>query len=311
MITRNMYVDDLITGADNEEEAVIRQKEIYNILLGSGFVLRKWASNSKAVLKGIPASDRECHESLAFEDGESIKALGIRWYPANDRFGFNVTLSSIATPITKRIVLADTARLFDPLGLLSPVIIRAKILLQILWLLGLDWDDKLPDAVTTQWLAYRNDLCPLERIRIPRWLGTGSIGLTTELHGFCDASESAYAAVVYARTVYSNGTIQVNIITSKTKVSPVQQITVPRLELCGATLLARLMAIVEKSLEFKDVRSIAWTDSMVVLAWIRKSPNNWKTFVANRVSHIQSTLEPLVGSTCPQKKTRPILRPVA
>lgn len=302
MITRDMYVDDLITGADTEDEAVIRQKQISNILLGSCFELRKWASNSTAVLQGIPASDRECHESLAFEDGESIKALGIRWYPADDSFGFNVTLATIATQITKRIVLADTARLFDPLGLLSPVIIRAKILLQKLWLLGLDWDDTLPDTVISQWLAYRDDLCALERIRIPRWLGTNSIGRTTELHGFCDASEAAYAAVVYARTVYSNGTIQVNIITSKTKVSPVQQITVPRLELCGAALLARLMAIVTTSLEFKDVKSIAWTDSMVVLAWLRKFPNNWKTFVANRVSQIQSLLEPSCWKHVPTKE---------
>lgn len=291
-ILRDMYVDDLITGAATEREAIERQQEISSILRSGGMDLRKWSSNSCAVLRNVPSTHRECKDSLAFEDNASIKALGIRWYPSADNLGYKVTLPEQHGKPTKRQVLADTARLFDPLGLLSPIIIKAKILLQKLWVLGIEWDEILPDNVNTHWQAYRNDLAEIERLKISRWLGTDVTGKSTQLHGFCDASEAAFAAVIFARTIDVNGKVQVNLITSKTKVSPVQQITLPRLELCGATLLAKLMSVVKKSLEFENVECYAWSDSTVVLAWLRKLPCNWKTFVANRVSQIQSTLDP-------------------
>lgn len=86
--------------------------------------------------------------------------------------------------------------------------------------------------------------------------------------------------------------MSVNLITSKTKVSPVQKITVPRLELCGAVLLVKLLTKVKSALRIDGISCHAWSDSMVVLAWLRKLPCHWKTFVANRVSQIQNVLGP-------------------
>lgn len=301
-ITNDMYVDDLITGADNEQDAAKLQQQISTVLARGGFELRKWASSSAAVLQSIPASHRESKELLQFDDCDSIKALGIYWFPTQDLFGFVVKIPESSDSSTKRSILADTARLFDPLGLLSPIIITAKILLQRLWLLGLNWDEALPDNVASQWSAYRNELSTIERIKVPRWLGTNAAGTNTELHAFCDASEVAYAAVIFARTVDAAGNVSVQLLTSKTKVAPVQKVTLPRLELCGAVLLTKLLSTVKKALNLEMVTCHAWTDSTVVLAWLRKLPCHWKTFIANRVSQIQGTLAPSNWRYVPSKE---------
>lgn len=301
-IINDMYVDDLITGADNERDATDLHHQVSFILAKGGFQLRKWASNSATVLENIPANHRESKEQLLFKDEDSVKALGIHWYPTPDNFGYVVKMPTNAHVHTKRSVLADTARLFDPLGLLSPVIVTAKILLQKLWLLGVDWDEQLPDQISAQWTIYRQELHSISRIKIPRWLGTTTSGSTTQLHGFCDASEAAYAAVIYARSVTANGKVNVCLITSKTKVAPVQQISLPRLELCGAVLLAKLLKMVKAALNFETVDCYAWSDSTVVLSWLQKLPCHWKTFVANRVSQIQSSLDPSQWKYVPSKE---------
>lgn len=301
-IVNDMYVDDLITGADDEESAVVLQNDISSTLSRGGFELRKWASSNEKVLQAIPPNQRERKELLQFKNDESIKALGIYWFPSLDYFGFIVKLPHHHENWSKRTILADTARLFDPLGLLAPIIISAKILLQRLWLIGVDWDEAVPLSVSAQWTSYRNDLPNIERIKVPRWLGTNAAGTRSQLHAFCDASEAAYAAVIYIRNVDSLGRVSVNLITSKTKVSPVQKITLPRLELCGAVLLIKLLVKVKNALNIDEISCHAWSDSMVVLAWLRKLPCHWKTFVANRVSQIQNVLGPSHWKYVPSKE---------
>lgn len=131
------------------------------------------------MLENIPSTRRECKESLAFDDNESIKALDIRWFPTADYLGYKVILPETHPNPSKRQVLADKARLFDPPGLLSPIIIKAKILLQKLWILGLEWNQPLPDDVNTLWQTYRDDSA-IERLKISRWLGTDVSGNSTQ-----------------------------------------------------------------------------------------------------------------------------------
>ena len=115
---------------------------------------------------------------------------------------------------------------------------------------------------------------------------------SVQLHGFCDASESAYTAAVYLRVLDEKDTITISLVVAKTKVAPIKRLTIPRLELCGAVLLARLVNHVGKVLQIHTNDAYAWTDSLVVLSWLRGNPRRFKTFVGNRVSEVMELIPP-------------------
>lgn len=195
--------------------------------------------------------------------------------------------------ITKRRILSEIAQLFDQLGWLSPVIVLSKILMQNLWKEQTGWDDPVSQSIATLWSQYKEDLHNINNITIPRCI-VDTIPSSCELGGFCDASEKAYGAVVYLLSHSSHGG-RVALVTSKTRVAPSKTISLPRLELCGASLLAQLISSVKKALKLPEDTAVrAWSDSTVVLAWIKSHPSRWKTFVANRVTTIQE----LIPSSC-------------
>ena len=113
-----------------------------------------------------------------------------------------------------------------------------------------------------------------------------------QIHVFCDASEKAYAAAIYARITNDDDKTFAYLLTSKTKVAPVKAISVPKLELCGASLATKLLKSVHSIFRKTNLKitSHAWTDSTIVLQWLAQLPRTWNTFVANRVSRIQETL---------------------
>lgn len=164
---------------------------------------------------------------------------------------------------------------------------------QGLWLLGLDWDENLPEEIKNEWDNYRTLLQQVELIRIPRWLNFDTATDGIQLHGFCDASEAAYAAVVFVR-IKKGETYHTQFLTSKTRVAPTDQISLPRLELSGAWLLAKLIANVKASLDLSENNIYAWSDSTITLSWIKGHPSKWKTFVANRVVKIQELTTPSI-----------------
>ncbi|XP_048002429.1 uncharacterized protein LOC125238968 [Leguminivora glycinivorella] len=155
-----------------------------------------------------------------------------------------------------------------------------------LWLAGIEWDQELPSPLLEEWLSYRESLSQLTKFRLPRWTNHSADAALVELHGFSDASNAAYAAVVYLRVIDAEGLIHVSLVSCKTKVSPIKQISIPRLELCGAVLLAKLLVEVSDVLEVDKTNIHAWTDSEVVLAWLSSHPSRWKTFIGNRCSEI-------------------------
>jgi len=121
-------------------------------------------------------------------------------------------------------------------------------------------------------------------------VGPGTPPAHAELHGFSDASTKAYGAAVYIRLLPRNGPVTASLLIAKSKVAPIKTLSVPRLELSGAVLLSRLMSVVRSNLQLSTLQCHCWTDSTITLAWLKQSPSNWTTFVANRVAEIQTLL---------------------
>ncbi|XP_068148360.1 uncharacterized protein [Drosophila tropicalis] len=213
----DFYVDDVLTGAMNEQELLDIKEELILLMSRAQLELSKWVSNSKRI------ASNEGNE-IDFSQ-MAAKVLGLHWRPGEEVLTYKVSLSEHMT-CTKRQVLSDTARIFDPLGILAPVVINFKILLQELWLLNLDWDSELPTKQAHLWQTFRKDIFTLRNLKIPRFVENQPDDI--ELHGFSDASLKAYSAVIYNRVTHLDGSIGVALIAAKTRVSPLKQKSLPR-----------------------------------------------------------------------------------
>lgn len=226
-------------------------------------------------------------------DHPHFSILGLHWSPISDCFIFRLNVPR--EYCTKRQVLSLIAQIYDPCGFIAPVTMWAKSFMQVLWTKGLNWDDSLPSDLAERWQTFVLQTKELSQIKIPRFTQVCEID-SLELHGFSDASETGYAAVIYFRSETPQGDVTVRQIIAKTRVAPLKRVTLPRLELCGAHLLAQLVAycfdVFAKSTTFSSVR--LWCDSTVALTWIMTPPFKLKTYVANRVAQIQE----LVPSHC-------------
>nr|CAI5863146.1 unnamed protein product [Callosobruchus analis] len=160
-----------------------------------------------------------------------------------------------------------------------------------LWQIDLSWDDDLPNEIKTKWQKFKHDIQTLNSLEIPRQVICKN-PVNIELHGFADASCTAFGAVIYLRSVDSSGDIYVNLLCSKSKVAPLKSLTIPKLELSGALLLAQLMKKVQDSLGLKINKVFLWLDSTIALSWIRSSASHYQVFVSNRIAQIQGLTSP-------------------
>lgn len=286
ILQRDFYVDDLITGADDIEQALQIQSELISILASAGFHLRKWCSNDPRLLQNVPDTDKEIQWSPK-SSVESVKTLGVIWSPKNDCFSLKVLdFSSKDTRITKRKISSESGSIFDPLGFVNPFVVKAKLIIQELWKQKLDWDDEVPESISKDWVKFREQLGKLNEFSIPRAILCSKYQ-RIEMHGFADASAKAYGAVIYIRSISENGEIQTSFLCSKSKVAPIGRVTIPKLELSAARLLCDLALKIEECTEYTIHEKYYWSDSEVALWWIQKNPASFKPFVANRVNAIQ------------------------
>ncbi|XP_033363222.1 uncharacterized protein LOC117241396 [Bombus vosnesenskii] len=283
-LQRDFYVDDVLTGVDTRVEARSLRTELTELLKLAGLNIRKWASNDRELLRGLP--EKDINDKLLLGESQTFKTLGVVWNSFDDSILYSVKIDNADSRITKRTISSEMAKIYDPLGLLAPVIVRAKMLLQRLWMLKIDWDESLPADVHTEWSKYYAQLPLLNNVEFPRKRIINPAA-EIELHGFCDASDRAYGACVYLRTITLDGHVCTRLLTAKSKVASLKSLTIPRLELSGALLLASLATTVLQALPSNIARTVYWTDSTVVLHWINTSPHTLKTFVANRVTEIQ------------------------
>jgi len=281
-------VDDFLSGASDIEEVDRIRTELCNLLESAGMTLRKWRLSSKAFIDTIPSHLVETENLLISPSDKSIKALGIHWNVSQDCF-------SIATPtitehqtMTKRTIASNLGKVYDVLGFFSPTIILGKIVLRQLWQLHLGWDDTPPTPIVESWRQWLSQLYEINKFQIPRKYSNNTNIIKRSLHGFSDAPQEAYGAVIYQQMTYSDGTATTAIVISKARVVPLKELTIPRAELTAAYTMAKLLKYCSSILNIQDLN--AWTDSLIVLCWLHKSTNSLKTFVSNRVHQINTLI---------------------
>lgn len=268
LLSKSLYVDNCVTSLNSHWELETFICGAKEVMADGLFKLRGWEYTSQV---------NEC---------STTKVLGLEWNKKEDTLTVSfVPKSNELKHLTKREILSIAQRIFDPLGFLSPITVYPKVLLQKTWKEKLKWDDIIEGNIKDEFMKWYKCLPNLNGIKIPRWL-LGSVDIhSMSLHMFCDASQSAYAAVAFLRIESSQG-VRIQIIQGKSRVAPVKQVTIPRLELLAAVIGVRLYASIVDSCEiFKNIRTFFWSDSSTCLAWIKRN-ENWTTFVKNRVDEI-------------------------
>ncbi|XP_061711693.1 uncharacterized protein LOC133520989 [Cydia pomonella] len=275
--------DDLISGSSTIPELLRICDETAKVLSSGCFPLRKWVFNFDCTDQRY---NDDTSKELSLGEHAHSKTLGLGWYNKSDELFYHTRHESNPKPVTKRIILSTASQVFDPLGLLSPMIIIAKCLLQRLFLLKVDWDAAVPDDVTQAWHRFVNNLAILPSIRIPRHVMCND-HICIELHIFSDASQLAYGTCAYVRTIDDKSAVTVRLLCSKSKVAPISPpLSTPRLEMSACLLGAKLYNKIKESFRAKFNRVIFYTDSTIALSWLRMQPNLLKPFVQNRVAEI-------------------------
>ncbi|UYV67771.1 hypothetical protein LAZ67_5001937 [Cordylochernes scorpioides] len=269
-IIKDTYVDDIITGADDQRDGMALRDELIELLRCGRFTLKKWSSNDPTILGNI--AKEHCAQKITFEESKVLRTLGLGWIQGEDCFLYDVQSLEKTSVTTKREMLSFIAKLYDPLGWLAPVLVTGKIMVQRLWITGLHWDDPMDESLIETWTKFRKELNCIGSVRIPRWLGLGRNTQGVQLHGFGDASEDAYAAAVYIRIPTDDG---VNVNST--------------LRIVRSSSPDQTNEIYTGRVEYQNGESATcWSDSTIVLSWIRTMSRNLPTFIGNRVAEIQS-----------------------
>lgn len=288
------YVDDYLDSVDTEEEAIELALEVTAVHRKAGFRIRNWVSNRPSVLEAIGDVSPAAVKNLSMNNQSGFeRVLGISWIPSEDLFCFTIRLEEeqdCITAPTKRMMLSFVMKIYDPLGLVGSLVVQGKILLQDVWRANLDWDDQIPEDLFARWKLWLQVLKELNSVRIPRSYFPGydpACFDSLELHIFVDGSAQAYSAAAYFR-VRDRGQIRCALVASKTKVAPLQLVSVPRLELQAAVIGARLRKTIVDGHSVEIKRTLFWSDSSTVISWIKSDTRRYRQYVAFRVNEILS-----------------------
>lgn len=282
------YVDNLVTNSDSVAEAVELYTETRKIFSEISMNIRDWVSNNEEFINAIP-------EEYRGKQKETVKLLGLTWNLREDTLELKVH-DDIANKeskanVTKREVLKTLARVYDPCGFAAPLILPAKLLFQELCTRKVKWDSTIPDDMLERWSNVCDSLHLARDIKLPRYTGDKEVSKEEnkyDLHCFTDASQNSYAAVVFLVT-YSPEKTNTAFIMSKARITPAEEkgdLKIPKLELLGYLIGSRLLKYVRNNLELVIENQYLWTDSMIVLSWMR-SNKLLPPFVLRRVNEIK------------------------
>lgn len=309
-VIKNSHVDDFLASRPTISETKRLVRDVIEINSQANFVMHGWASNRPCALDEVETSARlHDHKRMRLCDRDNERVLGLYWDIDADTLGINVGLARIPGELmngvrkpTKREFLRIIMSIFDPLGLISPFIIKSKIIMQEVWLSKVNWDEPLRDEEHARWISWLQSLRDIEEIRIPRCI-TPKVNYlgSAQLHAFCDASLKAYTAAVYVRFAIQDLSAHVALIMAKSRVAPVKSMFIPRLELQAALLAARLICAVAKELEIPCGKWHLWSDSQTILRWLKTEPHTRQTFVAHRLGEINELVPSATWRWVPSK----------
>ena len=299
-VINSFYIDDLADSRDDPEEVKTLVSELSQMFSEASMKIHKWMTNCEPIMYSVfdTLSD-SVKKNLLEETLPMTKLLGMSWDVKKDTLCYEIDIQDIhdEDPCTKRIILKALARIYDPLGLLDPFVITARVIFQKVWAHGYGWDDEVPTQLKREWLFWYRQVQSLRKIAFVRHLG---IVPNFSLHVFCDASIEAYAAVIYVRTQVAEE-ISTCLIMSKTRVTPLKGRTIPQLELMAGTIGVRLAAKIASVMKYDMAKITFWSDSYNVLYWIKRAAKYYKPFVSNRLGEIQSVTKPSQWRYVPSK----------
>lgn len=283
----NTFVDDVLTGSDDINTLQELKNQLILLLNKGSFTLHKWCSNHPQVLKDMPEELMQ-FESIDINKNNLIKTLGLMFNIDSDYFIFSTPdFDKDYCLNTKRKILSFIGKIFDPMGLIGPVVIVAKLFMQELWSAKVDWDSELPEGQLKSWNIFLTNLNLMKTITIPRCVNMSEFD-SVELWGYSDASIKAFGACLYLRLLMKDGRVVTNLLCSKSRVAPLNKThTIPQLELNSALLLAQLAHKVSKVLSPRFVHKMFLnSDSQIVLSWISAGVIKSNVYVNNRVKQI-------------------------
>ncbi|GBN59184.1 hypothetical protein AVEN_122821-1, partial [Araneus ventricosus] len=267
-LKEGFYVDNLVTSVNDSTELEQLKSQSIEIMKEGAFELRCWASNDSK------------------EDQDKQMVLGLSWDVVSDELSCKLPANTDCTqekPVTKRVLLSVINSVYDPIGFTAPALLLPKLLMQEAWRGKIGWEEVLPVELEHKYRLWEKTMHFMSKCSISRRLFAENYDDFT-LHIFTDASAYAYATCAFLRCEFK-GQVTVKLIAAKARLAPMKKSTIPRLELLGAALGARLAQTVDSILRTAS-KTYLWCDSMVVLSWIKKK-EPWNTFVGNRVKEIR------------------------
>ena len=302
IIKENSYMDDIIESVDDTKLAKQLTEAIEELLIKGGFRIKEWIMSKDDTEENLTLTLR------GDSNEPTEKVLGVVWNPRTDQLCFRVKFdlqmkskrkrpppqgiditSSQDIKLTKRIVLSQVNRIYDPMGLATPFTIRAKGLMRGLWISEnkSDWDDSIPDMLKKEWMNFFDDLPNMEQEVFERCIKPANARGDPILVIFSDGSEVAYGACAYARWNTTDNSYESRLIISKNRLSPVKKMSIDRVELCGAVLNKRLKTFIEKESRYKFTKFYHIVDSQIVYGMVQKESYGFNTFAATRIGEIQ------------------------
>ena len=293
-VEQNHYMDDVLLAHNSLKNLNLIVKEELELFSNRGFKLRKWVANfhAKEILSCVPQCDLVTGVSevdLGSDPLPDSKTLGLTWDSENDKFCVNISEFCKAT--TRREMSSQLASQFDPLGMASPYLLWGKLLLQKVASSGVEWDKTLSVDIQESWKKWLATLSLINDFSIPRNclpdVEFDFAAAEFQLHGFCDASDSAFSCVIYLQCLVYDKT-SVNFIQGKCRLVLKQQANwiISRKELEAAKLCSDLMLQAKESLCHLNCSLHFWTDSRVVLGWITNADLHLARFVKRQVDKI-------------------------